>query len=84
MKNLPFQEDDGVTLSNGRMDAVKLVLTDLVEKATQFGFRENKRLSFNYKQTPGTLGKLDEADRIHKSYIPPALFEVFLFQRGNL
>ena len=78
MKKLHFQENDGETLSHERMGAVQTVLTDLVEKAVQFGFRENKSLSFNYKETPGALGKLDEADRIHKCYIPPDLFEGLL------
>ncbi|ASP46892.1 site-specific integrase [Colwellia sp. 6M3] len=75
MKELPFQEKDGNPTSISRMNSVETVLIDLVEKAAQFGFREDRSLSFNYKEISGTLGKLDDADRIHQCYIPTGLFE---------
>jgi site-specific recombinase XerD len=75
MKELPFQQKDGQPLSIERMNSVETVLTDLVEKATQFGFREDRNLSFRYKEMPGSHGKLDDADRIYQCYIPPELLE---------
>jgi site-specific recombinase XerD len=77
-KSLFFQDGDGGIISTSRMNIVKIVIAELVETAVKFGFRENKKLSFSYKEISGTLGKLDEADRIHKCYIPQDLFEELL------
>lgn len=78
MKSLPFQEKTGKPSSESRMEAIHTVLVDLVEKSVQFGFRENKKLSFKYQEAPGSVAKLDEVDKIHQCYIPPELFEKLL------
>lgn len=76
MKEFPFQTKTGKPTSSSRMESVETVLKSLITQSVKYGFREIDNLSFNY--TEEHTADIDEADYIHKCYIPPELFDQLL------
>lgn len=76
LKEFPFQTKTSKPTSSSRMEAVETVLKSLITQSVKYGFRGIDNLSFNYKEEHTT--DIDDADHIHKCYIPPELFDQLL------
>lgn len=76
MKEFPFQTKADKPTSSSRMEAVETVLKSLIIQSVKYGFREIDNLSFNYKEEHTT--DIDDADYIHRCYIPLELFDQLL------